>query len=161
MAEGRGGKQLVIAFFEDAAAGEVAARVLAKEASAEEKQGTVGMLALDEEGKVDVAKLGDRISDDGPGIGAVLGRIALALWGGVMPRRGRFFDARSGLSTDDIVRFGADLEAGQAAVAVLHRGSQADRVVVQLTRLGGKTEVHRLTSRALRQAASAPTIAFP
>ena len=161
MAEGRGGKQLVIAFFDDPAAGEVAARVLAKEASAEGKQGTVGMLALDEEGKVEVGRLGDRLSDDGPGIGAVLGTIALALLGGVMPRRGRFFDARSDLSTDDIVRFGAELEAGRAAVAILDRRSQADRVVVQLTRLGGKTEVHSLTSRALRQAVSAVTIAFP
>ena len=88
----------------------------------------------------------------------MLGVIALALAGGVMPERGHLFDARSDLSTDDVARFGAELDAGQAAVAVLGHGADAERAVVELTGLGGKAELHRLTEQALRQAAAAPAV---
>ena len=158
MEQQRAGAHLVIAFFASPAAGEVAARALEKQASARGRGGSVGLLALDQRGKVATARLGSRTAGDGPGVGAVLGVIALALAGGVLPERGHFFDARSDLSTDDVARFGAELEAGQAAVAVLGQGPDADRAVVELTRLGGKTEAHLLTEQALRQAAEAPAI---
>jgi hypothetical protein len=153
-----GGKHLVIAFFASPAAGEVAARALDKQASASGRSGSVGLLTLDKRGKVATAKLGSRTARDGPGVGAVLAVIALALAGGVMPDRGHLFDARSDLSTDDVARFGAELDAGQAAVAVLGQGADAEHAVVELTGLGGKAEVHRLTEQALRQAAAAPAI---
>jgi hypothetical protein len=152
------GKQLVIAFFANPAAGEVAARVLAGEASEAGRPGTVGALVLDARGKIEAAKLGDLTSLEGPGVGAVLGVIATAVSGGVMPNRGHFFDARSDLSTDDLARIGAELEAGAAAVAVLEAGPHAERVVVRLAGLGGRTEVHGLTGQALQQAALAPRI---
>ena len=159
MEQRRAGKHLVIAFFASPAAGEVAARALGKQESARGRGGSVGLLTLDKRGKVVTAKLGSRTARDGPGVGTVLGVIALALAGGVMPERGHFFDAQSDLSTDDVARFAAELEAGQAAVAVLGQAPDAERAVVELTGLGGKTEVHLLTERALRQAAEAPTIA--
>jgi hypothetical protein len=152
------GKQLVIAFFANPAAEEVAARVLAKQARDAGRPGTVGALVLDAQGKIEAAKLGDPTSPEGPGVGAVLGVIAMALSDGVMPPRGHFFDARSDLSTDDVARFGAELEAGAAAVAVLDAGPQAERMIVRLAGLGGRTEVHGLTRQALQQAASAPRI---
>jgi hypothetical protein len=156
MAQQGAGRELVVAFFASPAAGEVAARALGKQASARGRTGTVGLLMLDKQGKVATAKLGGRIASDGPGVGMVLGVIALALAGGVMPERGHFFDARSDLSTDDVTRFGAELDAGQAAVAVLEQSPAAERAVVELTGLGGKAETHWLTERALRQAAAAP-----
>ena len=159
MAQRRGGKQLVIAFFASPAAGEVAARALGKQESARGRGGSVGLLTLDKRGKVATAKLGSRTAGDEPGVGAVLGVIALALAGGVLPERGHFFDAQSDLSTDDVARFGAELDAGQAAVAVLGHSADAEHAVVELTGLGGKAEVHRLTERALRQAAESPAIA--
>lgn len=152
------GKQLVIAFFANPAAGEVAARVLAREVREAGRPGTVGALVLDAEGKIEAAKLGDPTSPEGSGVGAVLGVIALAIAGGVLPHRGHFFDASSDLSTDDVARIGAELDAGAAAVAVLEAGPRAERVVVRLAGLGGRTEVHQLTGRALQQAASAPRI---
>jgi hypothetical protein len=91
-------------------------------------------------------------------VGVVLGVIALALTGGVMPDRGHFFDSRSDLSTDDVARFGAELDAGQAAVGVLEQSPAAERAVIELTGLGGKAEVHWLTDRALCQAAAAPPV---
>lgn len=119
------------------------------------------MLTLDDNGNIEIAKLGTRTADGGTGIGAVLGTIASAISGGVMPRRGHFFDARSDLSTDDIARLGAELEAGHSAVAVLDRRERAKRAVVELVELGGKAEIHRLTSRALRQAEASPKVPLP
>jgi hypothetical protein len=156
-----GGRQLVIAFFENPAAGEVAARVLAEQARADSAGGTVGVLALDTWGKIAAGRLGPRASAAGPGVGAVLGVIALAVTGRIMPRRGHLFDARSDLSTDDVARFAAELEAGQAVVAVLDQGPAAERAVIALTGLGGKAEVHWLTGQALREAAAAPGIGVP
>lgn len=161
MAKRIGGKQLVIAFFDNPAAGEVVARTLMGHMDPPRRPGVVGVLALDSRGKVASSRLGDRAAEDGPGIGAVLGVIALALSGDVLPEQGPLFDARSDLSTDDVARFSAELEAGQAAVAVLEPRPQAERAVVELAELGGKTEVHSLTATALRQAAQAPVIHAP
>src|SRR4249920_4153485 len=82
----RSGRRLVIAFFERSRARDVASLVLQEDATPEETQGTVGILALDGRGRVDVSMLGDRTTDDGPGIGAVLGAIGLALAGRDPPR---------------------------------------------------------------------------
>jgi hypothetical protein len=158
MAHPGAGKQLVIAFFASPAAGEVAAHALGQQADARGCRGTVGLLMLDEQGKVATGKIGGRTAGGGPGVGVVLGVIALALTGGVLPNRGHFFDPRSGLSTDDVARFGAELDAGQAAVAVLEQTPGAERAVLELTGLGGKAEVHWLTDTALRQAAAAPPV---
>jgi hypothetical protein len=65
----------------------------------------------------------------------------------------------SELTTDDIARIGAELEAGHVAVAVAEERPVAERLVVRLAELGGRTQVHRLTSRALRQAARMPPLA--
>jgi hypothetical protein len=73
-----------------------------------------------------------------------------------MPKRASFFDSRSELSTDDVARLAAEIEVGQAAVAVLDQRPQAERAVVELIGLGAKAEAHRLTGRALQQAAAAP-----
>jgi len=60
---------------------------------------------------------------------------------------------------DDIARIGAEVAAGHAAVAVLEERPAAERLVVRLAELGGRTEVHRLTNRALQQAATMPRLA--
>lgn len=150
------GRQLVIAFFASPAAGEVAARSLGRLAGLQQSGGTIGLLMRDRNGQIVAGKLGGRTAGEVPGVGAVLGVIALALGGGAVPSEGHLFDARSDLSTDDVARFGAELDAGQAAVAVLEHPADADRAVVELTGLGGKVEVHWLTRRALSQAATAP-----
>lgn len=146
-------ERLVIAFFEYSRARDVASRLLLADPAPGEATGIVGVLALDERGRVEAAVLGDPTTEDGPGIGAVLGAIGLSIAGRDPPRQGPFFDAGSDLSMDDIARIGAELEAGQAAVAVLDRGSATDLAVLELTEMGGKTEVHRLTSGALHLAA--------
>lgn len=159
MTERKNGRRLVIAFFEDRLAGFAAARELTGEASSQGRRGEVALLSFDETGRPEVTRLGGGAGDDPPGIGTVLGVIASAVLGGVMPPRRHFFDSRSDLTTDDIARIGAELEAGHTAVAVLERRPRAERVVVRLAGMGGKTEIHRLTRLALRQAAETPGLA--
>lgn len=131
-------------------------RVLERDTGVEGGSGSVGILLLDPAGSVDLGRLGDRRKEGAPGVGSVLGAIAAAISGSVVPKQGNFLDATSDLSTDDIARFAADLEAGEAGVAVLARPPESEEVIVQLTNLGGKTEVHHLTRAALRHAESIP-----
>src|SRR4249919_3507745 len=119
-----GSKRLIIAFFENPAAAEVAARAMETRLAVTERQvdGAVGLRSLDPTGRVSTAKLGRRAGDDGPGVGAVLGFIALAMTATALPANGELLDARSELSTDNVARFGAALDSGLAAVAVQRRG---------------------------------------
>jgi hypothetical protein len=109
----REGKQLMIAFFGNPAAGDLAARMLARQARTCPAGGTVGVLAFDACGKIAAARLGPRAAAGGPAAGTVPGAIALAVTGRVMPGRAQLFDGKSDLSTDDLARFAAELEAGR------------------------------------------------
>ena len=146
------GQRLVIAFFETRAAGAAAADHLVDHARGHGRSDGVGILSLDDAGRPIVTLVGRR--EGSTGVETVLDVIASALLGGVLPDRSNFFDARSDLTTDDVVRFGAELEAGHAAVAVLDRRSPAEQVIVSLAGLGGKAEIHRLTAGGLRLAAA-------
>jgi hypothetical protein len=148
------GSYLVIAFFESRAEAHDAMLAAAIEANGESRRGRFGMLASDDRGRPEAVGGGGH-TDDHPRLGAVLGQISAALRGGVMPARNHFFDPRSDLTTDDVVRFGAELDAGNVAVAALAARPRADRIVVLLAGLGGKTEIHHLSGRALREAVSA------
>ena len=154
LAERSGGKRLVIAFFETRAAGQGAAA----EFTSETNNQVVGLLSRDRDGLLDYTEFGAFPSDDASDVRVVLGVVALALTGGTMPSRGWFLDARSDLSTDDVLRIGAELEADHAAIAVVEPRKLAESAVLRLTELGGKTESHRITDRGLQRAASAPKL---
>jgi hypothetical protein len=149
------GGYLVIAFFETRAAARDAMLAASFEASYESQEEPFGMLASDDRGRPEVLGSVGKRMDDRPLIAAVLGVIASALLAGAKPARIHFFDRRSDVTTDDVVRFGVELDAGHAAVAALARRARADRILVLLAGLGGKTEIHRLSGRALREATSA------
>lgn len=156
MPHARDDTQLVISFFENAAAADVASRVLEEDARLRGHAGAVGVLVLDREGRVDGAKLGDRSTSGRLAVGAVLATIARALSGELSFDLGYVFDDASDLSATDIARFGAELDAGGAAVVVLDRHDDADDAVITLTGLGGKTEMHALSTEAIRLAAEPP-----
>lgn len=158
MVEPNSGRWLVMAFFETRVAGIVAARTLVQEARSKGREVLVGALTLDDAGTPVVTNL-EGLPDDAPGVGTVLAAIAEAVRAGVLPARRDVFDSCSELTTDDIARIGAELEAGHAVVAVLEPRTRAEGIVVRLTGLGGKAEVHHLTGRALRQAAEEPGLA--
>lgn len=151
------GGYLVVALFETRAQALDAMRAVIIEQGDEAREGRIGMFASDDHGRPEVLGGGEG-PDEHACLGAVLGAIASALLGGVMPARAHFFDARSDLSTDDVVRFGVELDAGHAAVAALASRTRADRILVLLAGLGGKTELHRLSGRALREAASSVSL---
>ena len=144
---GNGGR-LVVSFFDDVEAGRAATEA-AHEAV---PGGSVGMLVRTHD-DVDVARLDPPGRSDPEGLGALLAVLAAAITGGVLPRRHHFFDRRSDLSTDDVRRLSVELEVGHTAVLAWGSRAQAERVVVRLTELGGKVETHRLSRRALSQAA--------
>jgi hypothetical protein len=59
---------------------------------------------------------------------------------GIVPGSARFTRA-FGVTQDDLSRLGAELDAGHVVVAVVVPGDLADDVIVDLTRLGGRTEI--------------------
>ena len=118
---------------------------------------SLGLLCVKERGDVEADKLGPLQGEDGPGVGAVLGMIALAYSGRLTGQAGPFIDPESDFSTDDVARIGAELDAGSAAVAILADPAEAEQAIVELTRLGGRAEIHALTREALELAGSHPS----
>ncbi|MFR9802998.1 hypothetical protein ACL02T_11920 [Pseudonocardia sp. RS010] len=149
-------KHLVVAFFEPAAAN-LAVDLLEAGLGADATRCSVGLLAQDDHGRVVAATLGPRVVGSTAAVGAVLGVIALAVTGGEVPDPAHVLDEGSALSADDIARIGAELDAGAAAVAVLGDSWVAGSAVVELTRLGGKTEMHGMTRAGLDYVLSAPS----
>jgi hypothetical protein len=150
-------KQLVMAFFDEPAA-VVALASLQDEPSPTLSGCSLGLLAKDGRGRVVTAMLGPRTDGAGVAVGAVLGMIALALAGGTLPNRDNFLNQGSELTIDDITRFAAELDARRSAVAVLGAPGAVEPAVVELTRLGGKTEMHGMTREGLDRVLSAPSI---
>jgi hypothetical protein len=143
--------QLAVAFFDPPTAAAALTSLLVRPAHGDVPEGCAGVLTLDLRGQPVSSPVEPGAS--GPGVGIMLGVLALALGPRPPPAVGPLLATGADLSTDDLARFAAELEAGQALVAVLDRRRGAERAVVELTGLGGRVELHRITGRALRQAA--------
>jgi predicted flap endonuclease-1-like 5' DNA nuclease len=140
---------VVLAFFKD----EVAADDAAESLKAWDKLdhdvhlSSIGVLVLDDKGKVKTHKMGSRSIAKGVGIGvllAVAAPVALvggAIGGGVL---GAFHHKGLGLDAADRDRIAASLAGGKAAVGVLAKIDQAENVSVKLGELGGTAEVHEV-----------------
>jgi len=153
-------QQLVLGIFADEAAADVAVKWLKDwdNATEEIKLGAIGILVIDEFGKLKEHKLGARSGKKGAGIGLVLAVVApptlLAgiVGGGVL---GHFHHKGLGLSTEDRERIVGELRGGKAAVGVLAKGDDVAAVSAQLTDLDGIVEVHEATDEALEAVAAA------
>ena len=153
-------QQLVLGIFADEAAADVAVKWLKDwdNATEEIKLGAIGILVIDEFGKLKEHKLGARSGKKGAGIGLVLAVVApptlLAgiVGGGVL---GHFHHQGLGLSTEDRERIVGELRGGKAAVGVLAKGDDVAAVSAQLTDLDGIVEVHEATDEALEAVAAA------
>ena len=153
-------QQLVLGIFADEAAADVAVKWLKDwdTATEEIKLGAIGILVIDEFGKLKEHKLGARSGKKGAGIGLVLAVVApptlLAgiVGGGVL---GHFHHKGLGLSTEDRERIVGELRGGKAAVGVLAKGDDVAAVSAQLTDLDGIVEVHEATDEALEAVAAA------
>ncbi len=124
--------------------------------TAHEKLDAIGVLCLDEQGKVKDHKLGKHTVGKGAGIGLVL---ALATPVGWRPASwpvassGRCTHKGLGLTDDNREQLGADLKDGKAAVGVLVEPHEADVLYAKLTELGGTVKLLPVSDEALAEAA--------
>ena len=122
------------------------------------KLNAIGVLVLDDKGKIKTHKLGKRSVGKGAGIGLVLAVIApptlLAgvIGGGLL---GAFHHKGLGLKAADRDRIAAQLSGGKAAVGVLVAPDMAIAISAKLTELGGTAEVHEVTEEAVAEVETA------
>ncbi len=155
--------EVVLAFFKDEAAADAAVESLKAWDKIDDdvKLSAIGVLALDDKGKVKVQKLGSRSITKGAGIGLLLALITplglgVVIAGGAL---GALHGKGLGLSSEDRERISANLADGQAAVGVLARDVEASVVAAKLQELGGVPETHAVTVEAEAEVvAAAPAI---
>lgn len=148
------GKQVVLATFDSEAMADSAVESLKAwdEADDDIKANAIGVLVLDDQGKVKTQKLGRRTTAKGAGIGLVLAAVtpptlvAGILGGGVL---GALHHKGLGLSADERDRLGDQLSGGRAAVGVLVANADASTIAAKLTELGGTSEVHDLSAEVV------------
>jgi uncharacterized membrane protein len=151
-------KQVALAIFPDEAAADAAVDALKQWSKFEDEDlGAIGVLCLDEEGKVKDHKLGKATVGKGAGIGlalAMLTPVGLAagiVAGGVL---GALHKKGLGLTDDNRDQLAASLKDGKAAVGVLVEPHEADQVYAKLTELGGTVELLAVSEATLDEAAS-------
>ena len=153
-------KTVVLAFFSDEAAADDAVEQLKRWDKADDdiKLNAVGVLVLDDKGKIKTHKLGKRSVGKGAGIGLLLAVVApptlLAgvIGGGIL---GAFHHKGLGLNSADRARIGSQLEGGKAAVGVLAKADQAVAIQTRLIELGGTAEVHEVAEETAAEADTA------
>jgi uncharacterized membrane protein len=140
------GKQVVIAIFPDEAAADSAVESLKDWDKLDDdvKLNAVGVLVLDDNGKVKTHKLGRRSWGKGAGIGVVLAAltpptlIAGVLAGGAL---GALHHKGLGIDGGERDEIAGALENGRAAVGALVADAEASAVAEKLTQLGGELHV--------------------
>jgi hypothetical protein len=147
---------VVLAIFNDEMAADAAAASLKDSGVA--KGDAIGVLVLDEKGKIKADKVGKRSWGKGAGIGAVVALVtpvglAAGLIGGAL--LGALHHKNLGLDEADRDRLSTELQGGKAAVGVLAPVSEATVVADKLTELGGTAETHPVSDEAVDEAQAA------
>jgi uncharacterized membrane protein len=140
------GKQVVVAIFPDEAAADTAAQSLKDWDKLDDdvKLNAIGVLVLDEKGKIKTQKMGRRSWGKGAGIGVVLAALspptllAGALAGGVL---GGLHHKGLGIEGAERDQIADALTSGRAAVGALVADTEASAVSDMLTELGGELHV--------------------
>jgi hypothetical protein len=149
---------VVLSIFDDEKSADEAAASLKESGMA--KHDAIGVLVLNENGKLKAEKVGKRSWGKGAGIGVVValvtpvGLAAGLIGGGVL---GALHHKNLGLKEDDRERLSSELEGGKAAVGVLAPVSEGTLVADKLTELGGTSETHDVSDEAVEQAQTAAT----
>ncbi len=159
-----GSKQVVVAIFPDEAQADTAAQSLKDWDKLDDdvKLNAIGVLVLDEKGKVKTQKIGRRSWGKGAGIGVVLaaltppGLLAGALAGGVL---GGLHHKGLGVDSAERDEISDALSNGRAAVGALVADSEAADVSAKLTELGGELHVLSPSDEAVAEVdAAAPQV---
>ncbi len=152
-------KTVVFSIFENEVAADAAVEALKLDGMA--SNDAIGVLVLDESGKVKTDKVGTHSAGKGAGIGFVLGLLGPVGWGlglgigmgattgavlGLLHHKGL------GLREADRERISAALTDGKAAVGVLTPVGESEAVAVKLTALGGETEARTIDEDAAADA---------
>ena len=152
--------QLVLAIFPDEGAADAAVgSLLAWEKENDVVSRPVGVLVVDESGKIKEHKLGKRSGAKGAGLGLLLAvvappaAIAGIVGGGLL---GHLHHRSLGLTDADQARIAAELTDGKAAVGVLvETDDEAAMVFRALADRGGRPETHPVDAAALDAASAA------
>jgi hypothetical protein len=149
-------KTVVLAIFTDEAKADTAVETVKDSGLA--RGDAIGVLVLDERGKVKTEKVGKRSTGKGAGIGVALALLTpvglgVGLVGG--GALGALHHKGLGLDKADRERIGAELGDGKAAVGVLVPVSEATAVQAKLADLGGAAESHTVTDEDLEEADAA------
>ena len=141
------GKSVVLALFDNEAAADAAVKGLKDwdELDDDVKLNAIGMIVLDEDGKLKMHKVGRR---RGIAKGVAGGAVAVLLAGYLitplgLPLLGGLLGATRKhvpMSDEDRDRLGRELTNGKAAVGVLVKPEQRDVVAKKLAELGGRPE---------------------
>lgn len=120
------------------------------------KLSAIGVLVLDEKGKVKTNKVGSRSFLKGAGIGVILAILLapVTLVGGVVAggALGLLHHKGLGMSKEEREALMADLEGGKAAVGVLAKDDEAAAIAAKLTELGGVTQTQAVSDEAMAEA---------
>jgi uncharacterized membrane protein len=146
-------RQLVLAVFPDEPAADSAAAALKGSGIADGD--AIGILALDEDGKLKQDKVGAHSTGKGAAIGGVLGVFTYAFFGPAVVAGmavGALHHKNLGLSDADKAHITVELNAGKAAVGVMAHSDTAPAVADRLAQLGGTPERYDLTDEALEAA---------
>ena len=151
-------KTVVLAIFKNEAAADTAAESLKDSGVA--KRDAIGVLVLDEKGKIKTEKVGKRSMGKGAGIGVALALVTpvglgVGLIGGGL--LGALHHKNLGLDEADRDRIGRELAGGKAAVGVLAPVTETSVVASKLTDMGGATESHEVSDEDLEEAHMAAT----
>jgi len=142
------GKNVVVAIFPDEGMADTAAQTLKEwdQLDDDVKLNAIGVIVLDDKGKIKAHKLGRRSWGKGAGIGVVLAAltpptlIAGALAGGVL---GGLHHKGLGIDSAERDQLAAELQDGRAAVGALVADTESSKVSDKLAELGG--DLHVLT----------------
>ncbi len=151
-------RQLVLAVFPDEPAADSAAAALKDSGIADGD--SIGILALDDDGKLKQDKVGARSAGKGAAIGGVIAVFSTALLGPAVlagTAVGALHHKNLGLSDGDKARLTVELQAGKAAVGVMAHPDTASAIADRLTQLGGAPERHEVSDEALQAAEAADT----
>ena len=147
-------RQLVLAVFTDELSADAAAVALKDSGIADGD--AIGILALDEDGKLKQDKVGAHSTGKGAAIGGVISVFTWALLGPAVVTGvavGALHHKNLGLSDADKARLTVELSGtGKAAVGVMAHDDTASAISDRLTQLGGTSESHELTDEALQAA---------
>jgi uncharacterized membrane protein len=152
-------KQLVLGIFDSEQAADKAVADMSDLAPyAEVAMSDVGVLVVDENGKLKQHKMGQRRGGKGAGIGLVLAAVAPpALIAGIVGGAvlGHFSQRGASISQDDQNRLAASLAGGKAAVGIMVAPAKANLITEYLADLGATIQTHDMPDEALDAAAAA------